>query len=244
MEKEKFEKLINALNIRINKCHEYLDDIKTTEDLKNISIKRALEVREFCIQEVDLQTKALMCDLYHIIGMGNLTVIQMNLFLKLIKEYSTFRPDLKALATKLESLSELPELPAKTKYRLQVLGGITLHRNTRDGDSEVEEIEMPEDYKDARNVSLPEEDKPAIEQVELDFVQIRENKITIDVSEDREERAEQFVHAINLGGNGLELIRKATVSGAYLGMSLTLKNNIITGIMTKPTKNHIAKYIK
>lgn len=243
MEKEKYEKLIEALNIRIGKCHEYLDGIKTTDDLKNISIKRALEVREFCIKEVDLQTKALMCDLYHIIGMGNLSALQMNKFIKLIKEYSTFRPDLKALATKLDSLSELPELPAKTKYKIQILGEFNLYRNTREGDGEAEELESPEDYKDARSAALPEEDR-LVKPTTLDFVSISDNKLMIDISEDREERAEKFISAINLGGNGLELIRKATVGGAYLGMSLTLKNNTITGIMTKPTKNHIAKYIK
>lgn len=244
MEKENYKKLIDSLELRINKCHEYLDDIKTTEDLKNISIKRALEVREFCIKEVDLQTKVLMCDLYHIIGMGNLSALQMNKFIKLIKEYSMFRPDLKALATKLDSLSELPELPAKTKYRIQILGEFKLYRNMRDGEEEVEDIEEPEDYKEIRAVKLPEEDKLKAEPATLDFVQLTNNKIIIDVSKDIYGRVEKFIQAAHLGGTGKELLRKAYSGGTYLGMKLMFSNDSIIGVMTDTTKKHIIKYVK
>ena len=70
-------------------------------------------------------------DLYHIIGMGNLTVSQHNLFIKLIKEYLSFRSDMKTIAGPF-SIENIPGLPSQSEYKLARFGNIKLVSNTRD----------------------------------------------------------------------------------------------------------------
>lgn len=247
MEKEEYSKLIEALNIRVDECHKYLDEIKTTDDLKNVSIARALEIRDFCIKEVDLQTKVLMCDLYHIIGMGNLSAVQMNLFIKLIKDYAHFRPDLKALATKLDSISDLPTLPAKTKYKLQVLGDITLHMATRDGESEQVELASIADYTATKAIKVVQNDTATtdIERVSIDNVEVDDNIITIfDVENNTYLKLDALVASMHMGGNSMELYKKIKAGSTYLGTKWKVKAGNAIGVMNASTAPYVNKFIK
>ena len=126
MKKEEFDLVIGALQERLDKCEKYLGEIKTTEDLKNITIGQALELRDFCVAEVEKMTKIAMVDLYHIIGMGDLSVPQMMKFVFMMKAYLAYRPNIKSISKGFDSITELPKIPVKTKFKLLALCDLTL----------------------------------------------------------------------------------------------------------------------
>ena len=126
MKKEEFDLVIGALQERLDDCKKYLGEIKTTEDLKNITIKQALELKDFCVAEVEKMTKIAMVDLYHIIGMGDLSVPQMMKFVFLMKAYLAYRPNIKSISKGFDSMTNLPKIPVKTKFKLLALCDLTL----------------------------------------------------------------------------------------------------------------------
>ena len=126
MKKEEFDLVISALQERLDNCEKYLGEIKTTEDLKNITIGQALELRDFCVAEVEKMTKIAMVDLYHIIGMGDLSVPQMMKFIFLMKAYLSYRPNIKSISKGFDSMTNLPKIPVKTKFKLLALCDLTL----------------------------------------------------------------------------------------------------------------------
>ena len=126
MKKEEFDLVISALQERLDNCKKYLGEIKTTEDLKNITIGQALELRDFCVAEVEKMTKIAMVDLYHIIGMGDLSVPQMMKFVFMMKAYLAYRPNIKSISKGFDSITELPKIPVKTKFKLLALCDLTL----------------------------------------------------------------------------------------------------------------------
>ena len=126
MKKEEFDLVVSSLQERVDNCEKYLGKIKTTEDLKNITIKQALELRDFCVAEVEKMTKIAMVDLYHIIGMGDLSVPQMMKFIFLMKAYLAYRPNIKSISKGFDSITELPKIPVKTKFKLLALCDLTL----------------------------------------------------------------------------------------------------------------------
>lgn len=126
MKKEEFDLVISALQERLDNCEKYLGEIKTTEDLKNITIGQALELRDFCVAEVEKMTKIAMVDLYHIIGMGDLSVPQMMKFIFLMKAYLSYRPNIKSISKGFDSMTNLPKIPVKTKFKLLTLCDLTL----------------------------------------------------------------------------------------------------------------------
>ncbi len=128
MDKQQFNLMMSALNARKITCMAYLDGIKTTDDLGRLTLARAAELKNFCIQEENTMTNIVMVDLYHVIGMGNLTPPQMMQFTYAIQEYLEYRPTIKALAKHLDSIMHLPKIPVKTQYKLQGLGGLMLTR--------------------------------------------------------------------------------------------------------------------
>ena len=126
MKKEEFDLVIGALQERLDNCEKYLGKIKTTEDLKNITIGQALELRDFCVAEVEKMTKIAMVDLYHIIGMGDLSVPQMMKFVFMMKAYLAYRPNIKSISKGFDSMTNLPKIPVKTKFKLLALCDLTL----------------------------------------------------------------------------------------------------------------------
>lgn len=126
MDKQQFKIMMAALDARKVACKNYLDGICTTEDISRLTLAKAAELKNFCIQEENVMTNIAMVDLYHVIGMGNLTPPQMVTFTYSIKEYLEYRPTIKALAKSLDSITSLPKIPVKTQYKLQGLGGFTL----------------------------------------------------------------------------------------------------------------------
>ena len=151
MNKTEFQKIMEALDNRLRACSLQLHDLYSTEDLSKLSLARALELKSFCISELDIMTKIIMVDLYHIIGMGNLTPPQMMKFIYAIQKYQSYRPTIKALAKHLDSISELPKLPVDTQYKLQGLGDLTLYSSS--STCEVDDASV-EDYNKVKATSF------------------------------------------------------------------------------------------
>lgn len=143
MEKEQFQKIMEALSNRLRACTLQLGDIHTTDDLSRLTLAGAADLKSFCVAEEEVMTRICMVDLYHIIGMGKLTPPQMMKFTYTIQEYLQYRPTIKVIAKHLDSIFDLPKIPVETQYKLQGLGDITLR--TDYGDCEVETASV-DDY--------------------------------------------------------------------------------------------------
>lgn len=126
MEKLEFQKIMDALADRIRLCELHLSEIHTTDDLSQLSLARAADLKSFCAAEEEIMTKIVMVDLYHIIGMGHLLPPQMMKFTYAIQEYLQYRPTIKAINRGLDSIFNLPKIPVETQFKLLGLGDITL----------------------------------------------------------------------------------------------------------------------
>ena len=157
MKKEEFDLVISALQERLDNCEKYLGEIKTTEDLKNITIGQALELRDFCVAEVEKMTKIVMVDLYHIIGMGDLSVPQMMKFVFMMKAYLAYRPNIKSISKVFDSITELPKIPVRTKFKLLALCDLAL--TAGEGEEAFEDNATIDEYTELKkaNVKADEE---------------------------------------------------------------------------------------
>lgn len=235
MKKEEFEIIKTNLENRIQNCKKYLDKILTTDDLLNLTLKDLFELRKFCKQEVDEMTTICMVDLYHVLGMGNLTVVQQNTFLKLFKEYSTYRSDLKALGTKFNNLEELPHIPTRTKFKLLKLGDITLYAGR--GLDEEEICETVEDYTKSKNLPECSPEKPLVV-----------GDISFDGTEVKFPKSDVKVFMSLSQGCGLveTLLKKAKNKGDYIGFSWRIdsEGNIVGTVKDDSAKNRLLVNMK
>jgi len=96
MDKKTFDHLVSTLSDKISGCKKVCD-VKL-EDFDNLSITDArdkINSAKVIQSEMD---KVLQQELYHIIGMGDLTVCQQSKFIKLVKEYTSYRTPIKTMA--------------------------------------------------------------------------------------------------------------------------------------------------
>jgi len=159
MVKEDFETIKTKLEERIEGCRQRLDKITDRESIGNLSANDLLDLKKFCDEEADIQTRILMVDLYHIIGMGNLSAIQLSTFSKLVKDYASYRPDIKAISKWDASLLQLPKVPKKTLFRLLELG-ITVTSGRGDIQDAYEEEEGVDEYTKTKLVKEELSSKP------------------------------------------------------------------------------------
>lgn len=191
MEKQTFEIIENNLKKRISQCEEKMDHILTTDDLTNITIKEFLELQSFCKQEQIDMTEILMVDLYHVLGMGKLTMTQRNTFLSLIHKYATYRSDMKCICS-MKEISDLPKLPSKSRFKLHKLGDVTLESDPRGPGRDVvvmDETNEVSDYKQAKK-----DDKSLINATDtycFKTILVSENTVTMDIS-----NAKEFIKAM------------------------------------------------
>ena len=161
MEREQFKKLMATIELRAIKCQIYLEKIHTTEDLRKLTIAQAAEIKEFCVEEEIIMTNIAMVDLYHVIGMGDLSPIQMSQFIYTVKEYLSYRSVIKAISKHLDSIIELPKIPVATKFQCLGLKGILLQCGEG---TEIEESSVS----DYDNLKVPTVERPEIIPYELE----------------------------------------------------------------------------
>lgn len=128
MNKESFDKIVKDLETRISMCEKKLDKIASKETLLNISLKEFIELRNYCQEEQGRMDKV-NNDLYHLIGMGDFTPIQLQKFCGLIKKYLVYRSDIKYLAS-LSTIDLNINFPQASEYNTY-LGQIKLTSEPR-----------------------------------------------------------------------------------------------------------------
>ena len=128
MNKESFDKIVKDLETRISMCEKKLNKIASKETLLNISLKEFIELRNYCQEEQGRMDKV-NNDLYHLIGMGGLTPIQLQKFCGLVKKYLVYRSDIKYLAC-LSTIDLNVNFPQASDYKTY-LGQIKLTSEPR-----------------------------------------------------------------------------------------------------------------
>ena len=181
MKKEEFDLVISALQERLDNCEKYLGGIQTTEDLKNITIKQALELKDFCVAEVEKMTKIAMVDLYHIIGMGDLSVPQMMKFIFLMKAYLAYRPNIKSISKGFDSMTNLPKIPVKTKFKLLALCDLTL--TVGEDEEAFEDNATVDEYTELKQMNA-KKDKEVSEKTDKEQITVQGNEEHVDVQSD------------------------------------------------------------
>lgn len=129
MEKEKFEKIIRDLEVRVVVCERRLEHLTSKEDLLALPLKDFIDLKNFCQEEQGRMDKV-NNDLYHLIGMGGFTPIQLQKFCGLVKRYLVFRSDIKYLASLVIADTNI-NFPALSSYKTY-LGQIKLEINPRE----------------------------------------------------------------------------------------------------------------
>ena len=122
MNKTDFETITSKLEARINACDKTLGLITEDNSIENITLAQLKAIKSFAAREYPIQTNILLVDTYHVIGMGNLSAVQLGIFTKLIKRYTEYRPDLNALTKWDGNIDTLPKIPKRTKFKLLELG--------------------------------------------------------------------------------------------------------------------------
>jgi hypothetical protein len=208
MNKETFNKIIDSLQRRVDLCYLHLAGIYDTEDLGTVSLSQAATLKQFCVEEETIMTKICMVDLYHIIGMGQLSPTQMMKFTFKMQEYLSYRPTIKVLAQKLDKIGELPNIPVKTRFKLLGLGDVTLTY----GEGDLVDEASVEDYTSLK-VAKTIPDPPA----NLPFT-LSGSTLRVDLS-----RLDYFVECMealfntNLSVDNLR--KKINNKGEYLGIN-------------------------
>ena len=236
MKKEEFDLVIGALQERLDNCEKYLGEIQTTEDLKNITIKQALELKDFCVAEVEKMTKIAMVDLYHIIGMGDLSVPQMMKFIFLMKAYLAYRPNIKSISKGFDSMTNLPKIPVKTKFKLLALCDLTL--TVGEDEEAFEDNATVDDYTVLKqlkqvNVKADEEvsEKTDKEQITVqgDCFSIVDQTVRVDLGR-LGEFSKILTEGTKVNCDLAKLIKKITEYKTYFGIAwFGTENNIAAG---------------
>ena len=241
MKKEEFDLVISALQERLDNCEKYLGEIQTTEDLKNITIGQALELRDFCVAEVEKMTKIAMVDLYHIIGMGDLSVPQMMKFIFLMKAYLSYRPNIKSISKGFDSMTNLPKIPVKTKFKLLALCDLTL--TVGEDEEAFEDNATIDEYTELKKVNAKKDEEVSVKTGEE--VDEKTNKEQITVQSDCFSIVDQTV-MVDMGRLGefhkvlsnlatttcdfTKLIRRILDHKSYFGIEwIGSENNIAAG---------------
>lgn len=212
MDKNTFNTIMTALDARVTECAKYFAGIKETKDLYNTSICDALLLKAFCQLEEAKMTNIVMVDTYHIIGMGDLTPVQMSQFTYKLKDYLQYRPLIKAISRHLDSINDLPQIPVVTSYKLMGLDcDITLQK----GEGDIIDDANLSDYRD----DTPIDNEQVLSDNPLTF-DPKLNVLKIDLS--NIELATKIISAatkMNLSPNNMK--SKIASMGSYAGMKFT-----------------------
>ena len=233
MKKEEFDLVISALQERLDNCEKYLGEIQTTEDLKNITIGQALELKDFCVAEVEKMTKIAMVDLYHIIGMGDLSVPQMMKFIFLMKAYLAYRPNIKSISKGFDSMTNLPKIPVKTKFKLLALCDLTL--TVGEDEEAFEDNATIDEYTELKKVNV-KADKEVSEKTDKEQITVQSDCFSIvdqTVMVDMGRLGEFYKVLSNLATTTCDfakLIKKILDHKSYFGIEwIGSENNIAAG---------------
>ena len=155
MNKEAYSIIISELDRRLDIC-KLFDIVKAGEDISNLTVAEIRRLRDIAKKELSEMTNMAMVDLYHIIGMGDLTVVQLSEFIKKVKKYLSYRAALKAFAQYEGSIDDLPQVPECTRYRIKVLGDLYLVSGKKKAGKTIfeDEVDIEEYWNEERLAKL------------------------------------------------------------------------------------------
>lgn len=117
MLKKQFDGIISQIDTLIAKCEEC--KISSQAEFNALTIAEARRVIDKARAAKSDMDKVLQSELYHIIGMGNLSAAQEVQLCAKIRQYGSYRPYIQAICT--YELPATPGIPAKTDYNCKVL---------------------------------------------------------------------------------------------------------------------------
>lgn len=124
MEVKLFDEIMINLNNLIAKCESTVGNITCKDDIENLPLKQVRCLIDDCRDILSDMTKIVTNELYHIIGMGNLTVVQQSKFTSRIQLLLTYRPDIQCIASIV--IPNTPKIPTKNEHKLSVLSNVKL----------------------------------------------------------------------------------------------------------------------
>lgn len=92
MNREVFEDISNKLNDLINACSAEYSKIESAGGIENLSIKTYNNMIDNSKQIKENMDRVLTTELYHIIGMGNLSSSQASKLFSIIRKLGSYRP--------------------------------------------------------------------------------------------------------------------------------------------------------
>ena len=120
MEKTQFNSIIENYTYVLAECTEFINLFNGDFDLDNLTIKAFKNLIDKARNIQKKTDKILGSELYHLIGMGNLTPTQTSKLCAIIKQISHARSYFKPIAGYI--LNKLPEVPDKSSYKCEVAG--------------------------------------------------------------------------------------------------------------------------
>lgn len=126
MNTQLFKEITDNLKERINLCEK---NFLGADNLEGLTVKQIRELIAFCRAEQSTMDQIKHNEIYHIIGMGNLSAAQMTTIVSLLNKYLSYSSDVKALAS-VNSLDQL-YLPTDAEYKLTALSTCKLTYNIR-----------------------------------------------------------------------------------------------------------------
>ena len=114
MEEKVFNKVMGNMNYVIKNCQE-IDGAYHRNEINHRHLMKARSLQG----DMD---KILMKELYHIIGMGDLTIEQNNKFTKVVERLSCYRPVVKTVASRQRARDVADSCVKQGKYKSMLAG--------------------------------------------------------------------------------------------------------------------------
>lgn len=120
MENNNYNNMMKRLCGLVRKCEDTVACVKCKEDLEQLPLQSVIKMTETArslLGEMDIIANT---ELYHILGMGDLTPMQELAFIDVIKQFLKYRPYVKSIASFV--IPKVPTIPDTTGYKCKVLG--------------------------------------------------------------------------------------------------------------------------
>ena len=120
MEKTQFNSIIENYTKVAEEAESFIELFNGDFDLNNLTIKDFKTLMEKARKLQSKTDKILKSELYHLIGMGNLTATQTQKLCAVIKRISASRSYFKPVSCYV--LNKLPDVPDKSSYKCEIAG--------------------------------------------------------------------------------------------------------------------------
>lgn len=250
MNKETYELIIADLTDKINECKKYFDNLKTTDDIMQLSIAEVNALKLFVKEHYVLQTQALMVDLYHILCMGNMSAAQEHVFVKLIKEYAAYRPMFNAFKEKFIDFTDIPTIPVKSTFRTLVIAK-GAEFSVGDADAiEVEDVCTIEEYQSVaskRSKEIVNKYVDNLSGVDLSAFNFPKSDVLTIYESDIDKIKDVFAVFPGFRSYSSDALKRKIKAGSnYLGIKWKLSSGVVLGTAQTDTakNNFLALYEK